>query len=87
MKKTSILFSIFLLCSKPIFAQDIGGASASAVALGLISVLFLILIVFLIIRRLILWYFKIDTRIENQKEIIRQLKKINRVNEESETDD
>lgn len=43
--------------------------------------------VFLIIRKLILWYYKIDVRIENQNEIIRQLKKLNRVNEESETDD
>lgn len=43
--------------------------------------------VFLIIRKLILWYYKIDVRIENQNEIIRQLKKLNRVNEESENNE
>ena len=43
--------------------------------------------VFLLIRKLILWYYKIDVRIENQNEIIRELKKLNRDNEESETDD
>lgn len=32
MKRTSILFLIFLLCSKPILAQDKGGAAAGAVA-------------------------------------------------------
>lgn len=43
--------------------------------------------VFLIVRKLILWYYQIDVRIENQNEIIRQLKKLNRDNEKSETDD
>lgn len=43
--------------------------------------------VFLIIRKLILWYYKIDVRIENQYEIIRQLKKLNRLIEESENNE
>jgi hypothetical protein len=56
---------------------------------GLIYIIALAVIIglFLIIRRLILWYYKIDVRIENQNEIIRELKKLNRDNEESETDD
>jgi hypothetical protein len=40
---------------------------------GLIYIIALAVIIglFLIIRRLILWYYKIDVRIENQNEIIR----------------
>lgn len=52
---------------------------------GLIYIIALAVIIglILVIRRLILWYYKIDVRIENQNEIIRQLKKLNRDNEES----
>lgn len=73
MKKTiSVLLSILPLYS---YAQSMAPSNSTNFTSILIYII-IIVIVFLLIRELVCWYYKINLMVKNQSEIIRLLTKI-----------
>lgn len=54
--------------------------------LNIIFIVIITLAVFVLVREIVCWYFKINERISNQKEIINQLKIANKYASQAEID-
>ena len=73
MKKT--LLSIMAILPMSLFAQAPSGDSGSSF-MNIIIAIIILVIIFLVCREIVCWYWKINKTISNQEEIIRLLKKI-----------
>lgn len=71
----TLTFTLFIMMPMALFAQAPPSPAIGEIG-AVLMVLLICVIIFIVCRELICWYYKINKMVSNQEEIIRLLKKI-----------